>query len=331
MISRDEQLSTAPRVLKQGEHMICFSLIYLLNIAHELLNHKDVLNVKFEINLVDEYLKNFNIEGFVGYLRKNDYEYFPIIAIYYYMLLAYVHHENDEYYFKLKEHVEKYLDRFDKQEQFNLFLILESTCVTKVSSGNTEFYKQLMSVYELMLEKRLYTHTEKDCFQTNLFRNMFYTAVILRKFEWAEKFLAEYIDKLIPAQKESMFHYAQSMLNFERRNYEAALGEIIKVNHKFFFFKYDAKILMLKIYYELKEYEPALSAVDSFSHFLGKNRAVTDTDKVRFGCFLKFYRNLMKLLDGRNGQDLQKLKKEISDSPNVISRKWLLEKAGEIR
>src|SRR5438876_5759997 len=291
MISRDEQLLTSSRVLKQGEHLICFSLIHLLNIAHELTSHREVLNVKFEINLVDEYLKNFNIEAFVEYLRKNDYEYFPVIAIYYYMYLAYLHHENDEYYFRLKEYTEKYLDRFDRQEQFNLFVILESTCVTKVSHGKGEFYEHLMGVYELMLEKNLYTHTQEDFFQINLFRNTFYTAVILKRFEWAEKFLEEHIDRLIPTQKENMYHYAQSLLNFERRNYEAALRAIIKVSYKFFFFKYDAKILMLKIYYELREYVPALSMIDSFSHFLGKNRLVTEVDRARFGSFLKFYRN----------------------------------------
>ena len=48
-----------------------------------------------------------------------------------------------------------------------------------------------------------------------------------------------------------------------------------KINYTFLVFKFDAKVLTLKLYYELKMPEPALSLIDSFSHFLSKKKCGT--------------------------------------------------------
>jgi hypothetical protein len=329
MIAHDKQIQTTAEVLKQGEHLLFFSLIGLLNTAHELLTHQEIVNISIDVNLVAEFLKDFNLDAFMGYLKKIDHEYYPVAAIYYYMYKT-CEDEKDEYYFKLKELVEENLHRFGREEKFNLLIILESTCVSKLSSGKQEFYRHLMDIYEFMIKEDLLTHTKKDYIQTNLFRNIFYIAVILKKYEWAEEFIEHYNTRINPEQKENMFHFSRAFLCFEKKQFENALENISKVTHKFFVFKFDAKVLMLKIYYELEEYEPALSLIDSFYHFLSNNKSIHSHDRERFGNFLKYLKLFIKLKDGPQKKDAGLLKKEISSAGNIINQKWLIEKAKEL-
>ncbi len=330
MIARDKQTQTTAEVLKQGEHLLFFSLIGLLNTAHELLTHQETLNVNIDVNLVDEYLKNLNLDAFMSYLKKIDHEYYPVAAIYYYMYRAYENTGEDENYFMLKKLVEDNLHRFGREEKFNLLIVLESTCVSKLSAGKQEFYRHLMDIYEFMIKEDLLTHTEKDYIQTNLFRNIFYIAVILKKYDWAEKFIEHYSARINPEQKENMFYFSRAFLGFEKKQFENALENISKVTHKFFVFKFDAKVLMLKIYYELEEYEPALSLIDSFFHFLSNNKSIHSHDRERFGNFLKYLKLFIKLKDDPQKKEAGLLKKEISSAGNIINQKWLLEKAKEL-
>ena len=197
-------------------------------------------------------------------------------------------------------------------------------------SRNENFYKDLLNIYKSMLKHKLYYHSNIEYFQLNLFRNMFYTSVILKEYEWATEFLKKYISKLSHEQREDMIHYSQAILNFERKNFDKALEEIIKVNLKFFVYKFDVKLLMLKIYYEQRSYESAISLIDSFSHFLSKNKSVSAIDKERFGKFLKFLNLLIKVQTGSVSIKDNNLKKEILNTLGLSSKRWLLKKFEEL-
>ena len=131
-IARDKQSLTGERVLKQGEYLLCFFMAGILNIAHELLTFKDVLNVTFNFNLVGEVIKRFNMEGILGYMKKNDYKYSPVISIYYNMYLSYIHADKDDYYIELKNLIERNFQLFNHDEKVNLLIILENICLTRV-------------------------------------------------------------------------------------------------------------------------------------------------------------------------------------------------------
>jgi len=87
---------------------------------------------------------------------------------------------------------------------------------------------------------------------------------------------------------------------------------------------------MLKIYYEQGSYESAISLIDTFSHFLSKNKSVSAIDKERFGKFLKFLSLLIKIQTGSVSIKDINLKKEITDSVVVNSKRWLLKKSEEL-
>jgi hypothetical protein len=297
---------------------------------HELLVQEEVLNIKFDFNLIEKFTDCLEIEKLMDYMEVNGFSYYPVVRIYYLMLLAYTKAEDDSYYFEMKRLINENSDLFDDYEKFNLYVIMESICLSKLSMGKKNFNANLMSLYEEMLSENNYLASGKDYFQLNLFRNMFYTAVILKKFDWSDKFIETYSSKLHPGHRENMYRFSRAVLNFEKSMYEDALREINRVNQDFFVFKFDAKVIMLKIFYELNLFEQAFSLIDSFSHFLSKNRTVPLLEKERFGNFLKHVKNLIKVKSGALMFDEFSHLRGI-DIENIISKRWVLEKAEELK
>jgi hypothetical protein len=330
LISHDKQNEIAEDVLKQGEYLVYFALSMLLNVAHELLLQESVLNINFKNNIVEKFIGNLNIDNIFGYIENSNSEHGEIASIYYYMYKAYDPNE-DGYYYKLKDSIDKHFNKFTREEKFNLLLIMESICTNKVSYGKQEFYEHLMNIYELMLSESIWGHSDISIIQVNLFRNIFYTAVILERFDWAEIFVNKYKDRLIPAQRENMVHFSKAIIFFEKGEYENALSEINKVNYNFFVFKFDARVLLLKIFCEIGLFEQAYSLIDSFSHFLANNKNVYRHDKERFGKFLKYVRLIIKYEAEFSEEGIAFMEKTLGQDTTVIGKRWIEQKLKKLR
>lgn len=182
----------------------------------------------------------------------------------------------------------------------------------------------------MMLAEKIYKHSNEEYFQLNLFRNIFYTAVYLREYEWTFKFIEDHVQELQPEFRENIKHLAYAYINFGKCEFETALEEITKVRYDYFAFKFDVRLLTLKIYYEMNLFEPALSLIDSFSHFLSNNKNVSVQQKESFGNFLKFLKQLVRIKSNDLIKDSIELKREINSVKTVISKNWLLEKVSEL-
>ena len=333
LISKDKQTGSGLALLKKGEYLVDYFLVNVMNIVQELNERAEVLNEKFSFNLTEEFIMNTSLDKVINYMKTANYSYHPIIEMHYYMYLSSLDHESDLYYLKFRESVVKNLHLFHNEEKFNLLLALESCCVSRLKTDRVKIYEDLIEVYELMLASNVFSESSKGYMQANLFRNIFYTAVVLKRYEWAEKFVYDYHDHLLPEQKNDMYNYTKALLNFEKDNFETALEFIGKVNHSFFVFKFEARVLMMKIYYELRSFEPALSLIDSFSHFLTKNKIVSDSFRDPFMFFNKYMKILIKISSENKSvdkKDLEFLKKEIQNSRHFFSRRWILEKTDEL-
>lgn len=329
LVSVDEQNYSTNIVIKSGENLLVFFLTGFLNIAHELKIHEETFNIRFDSNIISDAVDSIDFTSIIRKMEKRKYAYADAVKIYHLMFLAYIKPENDKLYFELKKLIKNTLHSINEDEKFNLYIILESICVTKLSHGKRDFYKELLSIYKDMINNRIYLASGSDYFQLILFRNMFYTALLMKDFEWCRDFIEKYSELLHPEHRDDTYNFAVAHLHFEKMDYEEALKAIYKVNHDFFVFKFDARIVMLKIFFETERYEQALSLIDSFAHYLTGNSKVPPLDKERFGNFLKHVKNIIRIKTGQAAFDEFEFKKKF-EKENLISKKWVAEKYSAI-
>ena len=91
----------------------------------------------------------------------------------------------------------------------------------------------------------------------------------------------------------------------------------------------DIKSWTLKNYYELEYFEQAFSLIDSYKHFLTKNKSLSDHFRERHMNFLKFSEELFKIKSRINVKPDAGIKKHLDNTVNIVHKEWLSEKISE--
>jgi hypothetical protein len=330
-LKREKQQMICRNVLDRAENLIYFALIELVRNVHDLIINERTFNAKFDFNLVYEFFKCFDFGGLINKIKINRPEYYPSILIMYNLLMALIHEENETYYDNLKNSVENNFDKLSRNEISFLLNDMESCCLNRMKYNTEKYRHEIFHVYELMLSSGCYSIAGTDDMSFQRFKNILMSGVNLNKIEWVESFVGEYIWKVQPEFRENMRYYSYALIYFSRKNFEKSLEYITKVKYDYFTLKLDAKSWMLKNYYELGYWETAVSFVDSYRHFLNKNKSLSEHFKERHYNYLKFTADLLKIKQGTSRLSADELRNGIEKTINVVNKDWMLEKAADLK
>jgi hypothetical protein len=95
-------------------------------------------------------------------------------------------------------------------------------------------------------------------------------------------------------------------------------------------FKLSVKTLMLMIYYELNLYDTAISLLDSYRHFIARDKMLPEVDKENRLNFAKYYKEILNLKNGMSNE-INLVKSNVQSTNNLVEKEWLLKKIDEIK
>lgn len=215
----------------------------------------------------------------------------------------------------------------DREEKHSIFNHLINYCVQQYC---LEFMEEALEIHKKQLEYDVYTETDSNYMQVNIYRNIVKICSSVKETDWLEGFIRDYTDKLSPEYRESMQNLANAHLYFLEKYYDESLTVLSKVNENFNLAKTDVRNLRLKIYYELEYIDEAESLADSYYQFLLTSKNVTDDNKNFFSQFLTYYKQLLRKGKEMKSSDLSYMYSQIEKEKNIVNRFWLLEKIGEL-
>lgn len=280
----------------------------------------------------DSVLKCFDMEKLIMLTGKENNLYSSLITLHYFRLNTIIKPEDEKHYYKLKDYFYKVLSDIGREENHFIFSHLENYCVRKVQGRNEKFIKEGLEIYKSMLENNAFSFSENEYMQVLSFRNIILFCNMSGDYEWIKEFIEKYSFALSPEYREDMKNFAMANYYFKMKDFGNALSYISKrFRHEFFLFKTDVKNLMLQICFELDNIEQAYSMVDSYKHFLAGTKEIAENHKVRYENFLKYYFDLLKIKSGQSKEKSTYIKSLIEKENVMILKKWLLEKAAEMK
>ncbi|HMQ78046.1 MAG TPA: hypothetical protein PKE39_05380 [Ignavibacteria bacterium] len=335
LLDREYQQKTSDVLLKQTEYLLLYFLSeFFMNRAHYKTNEY-VYNAQYEGTILNIVMNNFDFEPVMEFFRNNSPEYYPVIAIYYNSMMAQLDIENDLYFKNFRELLENNSELFNREELGNLFVDLEACCWKRLNNNITElkreFYrKELFDIYKNVLKLGLHKY-EHDYMRIHRFRNIVMAALNLKEYDWLENFTKKYHKQLAPENRDNMYNYTLAVLDFNRGRFEEALKLFSKIKYDYFYLKVDVKNWMLLIYYELNLYEQANSLIDTYKHFLAKNKNLSALFKKNNLDFLNVYIKLISFKNGNEAVSLKNITNEVSAHGKFIHKGWLLKKIEEFK
>lgn len=284
-------------------------------------------------NFVQNILQNVDLEKLLKPLENENYIKTPYIGLHYYRFKTIIDAENLTHYNLLKDLLFNNLSNpdLDREEKWFFFSHLVNYCVLKMAQKIDVFITEAMEIYKKMFEHNSFTSSDKKYIDVMNFRNIILISTAQKDAEWLNYFIKNHIDCVHPVHRDNFELFGSAHLFFITGDYQKSLEFIFRVNNDFSLFKADIKNLLLKVYYELDDYDKAFTCLDTFRHFLRTNKEITETHKTPYRNFLKFYSDLIKVKCGDKANGLEYIDSKIKKDAPVASKDWLLEKADEIR
>jgi hypothetical protein len=200
-------------------------------------------------------------------------------------------------------------------------------CIRCINIGQEGSYQQALSLYQLLLKKKIVAHDGHLSQWT--YKNITTTALRSGAFEWTEEFLYRYREMLKPSERENAFTFNMAVLYYEKQDYASALQTLQNVEFTDFTYHLAAKTVQIKCFYALSEYEPLLSLISSTQQLLRRNRTLSEFGKNANFAFLRFTKLLtnqkqMSLARKPKEGDVATLRRQIAQYAPLANKDWLL-------
>jgi hypothetical protein len=252
------------------------------------------------------------------------------IKIYVAAILNYLNPESEEYYMMLKKLLPEVIPFFDQSEMYNIYQMAEAICWMKMETIDRKRYRrELFELNRMRLAHGIYSPDGKEI-RILLFRQVLMNALHLKEIEWAEEFVKEYSVKLPAEIKIIMRNFSEAHISFEKKEFIKSLDQLKRIDFALFTLKFDYRNLLLRIYIELNYIEEALSLIDSYRHFTGKNKNVSDYYKSITQNFLQYCKHIIDLKNGKSKPDRYAIEALLEKDNAVNYKTWLQEKLSEI-
>jgi hypothetical protein len=152
------------------------------------------------------------------------------------------------------------------------------------------------------------------------YRNVVTIGLVMRAFDWVENFIHEFRDRLEKRHRESMFSFNLARLEYERRNYGAALQLLQKSEYADLLLNLAAKTVVLKIFFETDETDALESHLAAMQRFI-RRKKIMGYHRENYLNLIHFTRRLLEVFEKK---ELEALREEIAGAKAVAEREWLL-------
>lgn len=280
-------------------------------------SHQAVYPSEYQLGLLNTW---------IDILEDSDYLKIPTIALYYYCYRFLTEAYSPSYFRKFRAELSQYHSHFPKEELKNLYRAAINFCIRKLNEGDLEFTREGWALFQQGLEAGFFI--ENNHLSRFTFNNMVGFGLRLKEYSVVEQFIKNYQSKLEITYRESTVYFNFARLEYERKNYAKALEHLQTTEIKDLVNRLISKTLILKIYYELAEFDVLESHLDSFRIFI-RRREVSDYHRTNFQNIIHFTQKLMALPPYQQAER-KRLERAIQAKEILTERAWLLEKLGEV-
>ena len=284
----------------------------------EMINRRNILSVDYNLSFFDEMVK---------YLNKGSFDDVPVIKIYRLIYITLIEQDNEENYAELLATLDKYGKHFNLKEERGMYVFAQNYCIKRINRGIGDSLQQIFDLYRIIVAKGLIY--EGNYVSQPDFKNIVTTGLRLAEADWVTQFIEEYKGKLNPEFSENAYTYSMAWVHFNRKEYDKALRMLLRVEFNDVYYHLDSKSMLMKVYYEMNEFDPFFSLVDAFKIYLRRNKFISEFQRDTYHNFILLLNKMMKVKLGKNKMNWALYDEVITTKP-AADLIWLKMKAGEL-
>lgn len=296
---------------KLSDELTYFYIADILRQSCTILTHQTISTRDYDLKLLNEVLKH--VEG-------NDYSFAPAIPIYYNSYKALSNLDNESHFHEFKKLLYKHWNLFPLAECQDLYLLATNYCIKRLNKGDHKYIREGFDLYKSGLENQIFL--EDGYLASFNYKNISRLGLALGEYDWVETFLNQYRKLLEPKKRENDYTYNLAFFYFQKRDYNNAMQLLQKVDFDDVLNNLDARRMLLRIYYELGEYDALDSLLDSFKTYISRQKDI-GYHKDNYLNLIRFVKKMIRS-NLSNSATRIALMDEVKNTPAFSEQNWLL-------
>ena len=268
------------------------------------------------------------IDQLIEHIQQKEWLSIPAISLYYYAYQLYVDIESSENFEALKQQILEYSPLFPSEEIRDIYVLALNYCIRKVNAGQRAYLKESLDLYKAGLASGCFL--ENGVLSKFTFSNIVAMGLMVKDFEWVATFIQNYKNSLKKQDRQSTFCLNMARLEYtSNQNYTEALTYLQKVSDKDLLHTLNAKILQLRIYFEIAAYDLLESHLEAMVNFI-RRKSVMGYHKANFLHLIRYTKKLLKL-NLYDKKAIAQLAAAIQTEEVLTEKTWLLEQIERLK
>ncbi len=276
------------------------------------LSHQAVYSTTYHFGLMDEILR---------YVEQRQLIKIPAIGLYYHGFRTLTQTDGDQYFQVFKNAILQYGTAFSNLEMRDLYLLAINFCIKKFNEGDWAFGREGLELYQAGLKSgHLLVDGELSRFA---YRNIVAIGLKLADFNWVKHFIEQYKSALPKSHRESMYQFSLARLEYEQRNFDAAIDHLQQSEYSDLLLNLAAKTLLAKIYFQIDEIKLLDAHLEAMQSFIRRKRLM-GYHKDNYQNFVRLTKKLLQL-NPYDKESRQSFHQQVGQSEPLTEKNWLLE------
>ena len=287
---------------------------FLVLKAHNVKKNFDVYKTSF--------LESFNAEKFFS--KHNNTHEISILKIRYLAYKYVVSEMCENEYKEFEKLITDNIDNFPSEFKIECWGNLVVTLILKLIPKDKKYYNNAFKISKYFDNLNLFNESSEKI-AISLYRDVFGVALMVKEFDWAQKFIERYSVFLEEGSKENEKNYSLGRLLFQQKKYEESIEYLSKVKFHQVYEKINVRFYYLMNYIELKSYQSAISMLNSIRQFYLESKEIPEMFAVLIENSLKFFREIIRVEENNKKLDYSVLK-EAQNAGRYYQKQYILAK-----
>jgi len=274
--------------------------------------------------------KNYNIPSIAStleLLNLPEYAKHPMLQIYK-ATIDLLQTQDKAIYQNLLDMLLQNAAHIPKSDLNGFYGTMTNFCIDQIRKRQFS-YQDLFELYQRIETQGLFV--EGDFVSAVNLKNAVAAACRVDEFDWAASITNKYKPLIKKEIQESVYRFSLGVIDFYRKNYNAAILHFVRVDNFNADYYANCKILMIKAHYETDEYydNRTVQIFRATENFFKDNKRLSTVKKKRGRNFSRILIYMYKFRHRSTKMTLENIKTKL-DKQVVSDKKWLLEKIGEL-
>ena len=244
----------------------------------------------------------------------------PAVQIYYHCYRALTQPNDQQTFAAIKKHLEQVGEMFPDDELRDIYILAINFCIRQLNAGQREYIQEAFSLYRLGLARKVFL--ENAALSPFTYRNILNLALALGEWDWSLEYLHEFAQYLPAKDRDNLFRYSLATYYFRRPDHDRALELLRQVEFRDTLDNFDARRMLLRIYYDRQEYQALESLLDSFALYLLRHPKA-GYQREMYQNLVRFTKRLIKIRPDEKAK-WQQMRTDIEGTKHLAEREWLL-------